>query len=112
MKLETGIQTAILNYLSYYENQGKLYCFRSNSFGGFIQRSNGTRGYIKNNKRGLPDIVCCISGRFLALEIKTDKGKQSEFQKAAQTAIEKSGGLYSIVRSVDDVEKIIKSLTL
>lgn len=111
MGTETGIQTAILNYLALLENQGKVYAFRNNSFGGFIQRRDGSKGFIKNNKRGMPDIIVCVGGMFVGLEVKTEKGRQSQVQKEAEEAINKAGGLYFIVRSVTEVETIIRQLT-
>lgn len=110
MNLETGIQTAILNLLSLYENMGKVYALRHNSFSGKIIGRSGHMGFMKQSKKGVPDILCCIGGRFVGFEVKTDTGKQSPDQKTAQTAIEKCGGLYYLVRSVNEVENIVKLL--
>lgn len=107
---ESGIQTAILHYLALLENQGKVYAFRNNSFRGFIQRRNGTKGFIKNNKRGVPDIIMCYKGCFVGLEVKTEKGRQSQTQKEAEQAINEAGGYYYIVRSVDDVDEVLNLL--
>ena len=43
------------------------------------------------------------NGRFLAIECKTEIGKQSDLQKAFQAMIESHGGLYILARSVADV---------
>lgn len=108
MKLESGIQQAIINYLSLLELQGKVYWFRNNSFAGFIQRANGSVGRINNAKRGMPDIVVCYQGRFIAIEVKAPRGRQSEFQKEAEAAIKKAGGDYILARSLDDIVTILK----
>lgn len=106
--MESLIQQACLTYLQMLENQGKLYFVRNNSFAGFLQRGNGSVGYIKNQKRGTPDIIVCYQGRFVGLEIKGPKGRQSEFQKEAEAAIRKAGGEYYVIRDTDHLREIIK----
>ena len=60
------------------------------------------RGYTN----GQPDLVVLMpSGRTLLVEIKTPHGRQSEAQKAYQTAAENLGYEYYIWRSVDDAKK-------
>ena len=103
---ESVIQKAIMQYLQILENQGKLYFFRAGS--GAIPTGNG--GYFKTGKVGCPDIVVCLRGLFVGLEIKNEKGRQSPSQKIAQEAIETAGGRYYIVRSVDDVERILEEI--
>lgn len=100
---ESLIQRAILEYLAYVKD---IYFFRSNS--GSVVTSNGR--FFRTGKKGCPDIICCYKGLFIGFEIKNEKGKQSIFQKDAQIDIEKAGGKYYLVRSVDDVEKIINQL--
>ena len=56
------------------------------------------------------DINAIYNGLYIGLEVKSSEGKQSPDQKIIQAEIERAGGLYYIVRSVDDVEKIINEL--
>ena len=42
-------------------------------------------------------------GRYVALEVKTDKGKQTEDQKQYEASIKENGGCYFLVRSLADV---------
>ena len=107
MGIEAGIQTAILVYLSMLENQGKCYVVRVNSFAGHLQRANGSRGYVKNNKPGCPDILVCYKGKFIGLEVK-HKTKQSDYQKQAEEQIKSAGGEYFIVHDVLEVVELIK----
>ncbi len=58
-------------------------------------------------EKGWPDLTLCVSGTFYAMEIKTLQGKQSTEQKAFQHRIEKAGGLYHIVRSVDEALNLL-----
>jgi len=57
--------------------------------------------------KGLPDIIVIQNGKFIGLEVKTKTGRQRETQKNVQNKIEKVGGEYYIVRSVDDVKRIL-----
>jgi Holliday junction resolvase len=45
------------------------------------------------SKRGTPDILACIKGLFVAIELKTDTGKLSALQEYNLEAIAKSGGI-------------------
>lgn len=51
------------------------------------------------------DMVGQTIGQAIAIEVKTDKGRQSDAQKKWQAAWEKHGGLYVLARSPDDVYK-------
>ena len=53
---------------------------------------------------GIPDIICCYRGRFVALEVKTDTGKPTKLQEAVIRKINRAGGTALIVRSVEDVK--------
>lgn len=52
---------------------------------------------------GIPDIIACVRGRFIAFEVKTATGKATSLQKATLQKILASGGTAEIVRSVDEV---------
>jgi len=58
---------------------------------------------------GSADILGIIkhNGTLLAIEVKTDTGRQTEQQKAFQNMIESHGGIYILARSVDDVKRRI-----
>lgn len=43
-------------------------------------------------KSGIPDILACINGRFVAIEVKAASGKPSELQLYNIEAIKKAGG--------------------
>lgn len=52
---------------------------------------------------GLPDIICCIKGHFVAIELKSTKGKLSKIQMVEAAKIIKAGGKYFVVRSMDEL---------
>ncbi len=108
--------------MSRYENsldayvEGRLmhvphsYSFRNNSFAGHIERRDGSRGFIRNASKGTPDRILLLAGKFVGLEFKTVAGKQSADQKLAQEAIEEAGGRYFIIRTSEDVERMLKEV--
>lgn len=104
---EKSVQSAVLQYLGTLENMGKVYYFRNNSFQGSFERSNGSRGYIRNSKQGVPDIIVCYKGKWIGLELKGTKGVQSDYQKQAEAAIKLAGGEYYIIRDLQEVIDII-----
>ena len=52
---------------------------------------------------GVPDIIGCFKGRLIGIEIKSEKGVVSEYQKEFIENINRAGGLAFVARSVDDV---------
>ena len=59
---------------------------------------------------GLPDIICCVGGRFVGLEVKTADGRLSKLQEVMITKIKAAGGEAFKVTSVEEVREIIKNL--
>ena len=56
------------------------------------------------------DMVGQTVGVALQVEFKTGKGSQSDKQEGWQTAVEKAGGIYSVIRSVDEFRALITRL--
>jgi len=48
-------------------------------------------------RSGVPDIICCYKGRFLAIECKAGAGKTTALQDRELAAIKAAGGLQVIV---------------
>ena len=87
---ESQIQTKIIKYL--------------NGIGAYTIKT------ITTNKNGCPDVICCLNGKFIALEVKADKGIVSKLQEHNIKQIKNSDGIAEVVRSVDEVKKIIECL--
>lgn len=51
---------------------------------------------------GGADLIGLWNGRFIAIEIKTETGRQSEDQRRFQELVTAKGGEYVILRSVED----------
>ena len=56
---------------------------------------------------GVPDIICCYKGIFIALEVKAPDGKLTVLQEATIRRIKDAYGIAEVVRSVEDVKTII-----
>ena len=53
--------------------------------------------------KGAPDRIIFFKGKTICCEIKKPSGVQSEYQKQFQVDVERSGGIYIIAKSLDDV---------
>jgi Holliday junction resolvase len=56
---------------------------------------------------GIPDIIICYNGRFVALEVKVGKNKPTRLQAATIEQIQKAGGTAEVVYSLEDAKKVI-----
>lgn len=71
----------------------------------------GSTKYIPTTgTKGSADISATIMGRSVKIEIKYNKDRQSKDQKIYQEAIEKSGGIYWIVKTFEDFLKKYEDL--
>ncbi|GHV07655.1 hypothetical protein FACS1894217_08850 [Clostridia bacterium] len=59
---------------------------------------------------GLPDIICCLRGRFVAFEVKTPVGKLTKLQESTLTKIRNAKGYAYKVTSPQEVKEIIENL--
>ena len=111
---EGVVQKAALDYLAWLELQGKLIFWRQNNTGVWDARSGSYRKPKGPGARlGVPDIMVIIPplGRLVAIECKAPKGVQSKPQQGFQRAHEAMGGIYFVIRSLDDLREAIKAST-
>jgi mevalonate kinase len=90
---EKNITAAILRYLKAVPG-----CFCWKEHGGIYGTS------------GLPDIICCVNGRFVAFEVKTEDGRLSKLQELAIAKITAAGGAAFMVRSVAEVRQHLEKI--
>ena len=95
---EADIQRHILMWLDYV----KIFHYRNNS--GAFKREDGH--FYRFGAVGSPDIICVIGGKYIGIEVKAAKGKQSENQKTFQKELEKAGGKYILARKLEDVYEL------
>ena len=69
------------------------------------------RFQAQSNLNGIPDILCLYKGFFIGLELKREKGGHAtQLQLRKIKNINDNGGIGVLVRSVEDVDKIIKAI--
>ncbi|GIW60815.1 MAG: hypothetical protein KatS3mg087_1881 [Patescibacteria group bacterium] len=98
---EDKIQAQIVKYLRLHNDRCIV----------FHIPNGGTRNIIEASKfkrigvlAGVADLVVLLpKGRCVFLEVKTQRGQQSERQKQFEKRVKELGFDYHIVRSVDDV---------
>ena len=89
--LEKTITNQILKYL-----KAQPECFAFKEHGGIYGTS------------GIPDILCCYKGKFLAFEVKTPKGKLSKLQEITIEKICEAQGLAFKVTSLEEVKEMLR----
>lgn len=89
--------------LEYLQIKGYV-CKRNNSGKIFLKNPNGSTRAINVGEAGWPDVEGMTkTGQYFGIEFKTPIGKQSPDQVVMQDRIRKSGGIYILARSVQDV---------
>lgn len=91
---ETGVQKSIQEYI---RNIGG-YCFKVH--GSIYMRA------------GIPDIICCVKGQFVGIEVKDGDNKASALQEAHIRQIKKAGGLAFVAYNINDVKDELIKLKL
>lgn len=94
MTKEQNVQTSIMNYIS--------------SIGGLPIKFNNMGIYAK---AGVSDILACIKGRFVAIEVKRPGNKPSAVQLQFITAVNSIGGLAFWADNLQDVKDKLKELS-
>jgi Holliday junction resolvase len=61
-------------------------------------------------RAGIPDIICCVDGAFVAFELKAGKGKTTALQDREIAAILKNGGYATVINetNVYKVKEVIE----
>lgn len=93
MSKEQDIQTKIMDYIA--------------SIGGLPIKFNNIGIYAK---AGVSDILACIKGRFVAIEVKKPGNKPSKLQENFINGVNSIGGLAFWADNLDDVKEKLKEL--
>ncbi len=80
---EKQFQIEVIKYLK------SINCWHVKIWGGGYQRS------------GIPDILACINGRFVALELKAESGQATALQTVNIRKIKESGGFAMVLYPKD-----------
>ena len=66
---------------------------------------------VTAGRAGTPDIIACYEGRLIALEVKTRSGRVSPLQRVEGQRVERAGGVFAVVRSVDEALATLEAAT-
>jgi hypothetical protein len=63
-------------------------------------------------RAGVPDIIVCFNGLFIAIECKAGKGKTTALQDRELAAIKEAGGISTVINetNIELVEKILSEV--
>jgi len=62
-------------------------------------------------QRGVPDLVCCVDGLFVAMEVKRPGvGRLTDLQALTIERIRDAGGVAEVVTSVDEAAAVIEEV--
>lgn len=62
--------------------------------------------------RGISDIICCYSGKFIAIETKVHPNKPSTLQYRFLNDVGKAGGYTLVAYSLEDVKSLFEIVRL
>lgn len=102
---EKATQKLIIDYLK----AKRIFHFRANT-GAVKADYFGKKRLIRFGTPGCADILCCFRGRFVGIEVKSEKGKQTKLQQMWQESLENAGGLYILAFCLEDVTNALKRL--
>ena len=87
------------------ENRMKKYLSNKNIYH-FKVHGNGFM------RSGIPDLICCVNGHFVAIEIKRPdgKGKVSKLQEIEIDRIKRSNGIAVVMNNYDEFVKFISEI--
>lgn len=94
---EKDLQRQVLDYLSLRH----IFNYRNNS-GAMVSEYKGKKRFMRFGATGSPDIVMVMDGIYIGVEVKGTNGKQSDGQKVFQEELEKAGGMYLLVHSMEE----------
>ena len=102
---ESQVQKVILQWL---EMQKDLTVIRFNAIGIPLGETGKFRPI---RMKGVSDLICCVRGKFLAIEVKREKGgKLSDYQKAFLQTVEDVGGKAIVATSLDEVIETVNEI--
>ena len=106
-----GLTKFILDWLAFYDCYGA----RINT-GGIAIGAVGAGGREKikyacsQSTKGVADVIACIRGRLVMLEVKAGKDRPRADQLEQQQLVRKAGGYYEFIHNADEFVQVIKAV--
>jgi len=107
-KSEKAIEHEILNYLNRIEGCFAWKVNTTGIFDGVVYRKAASPFIFA----GVSDIIGVFKGTIIAFEVKTETGKTSKPQEVFISKIQRCGGVSGVVRSVQDVRRVLLAVGL
>lgn len=110
---ESALQSQIIDYLTYLENQGLLW-FSRISMLPIMQEDKRTgriirRSMPRGGKKGMSDLLIFFNKKTIWVELKSNQGKQSKDQILFENNIKNfSGGKYYLIKTFEELINILK----
>jgi hypothetical protein len=82
-----------------------VFVWRNNT-GAALDRRTGR--FVRFGVPGGADILGCAHGAPIALELKSQRGRQTHEQQVFQRAFERGGGLYRVVRTLEEALQVVE----
>lgn len=101
-QLEKSIENAILDWINLHP---RGFAFKVNTMGVYDASIGGYRKTGKYTLKGTSDILGLWHDKFLAIEVKTAKGRVSAEQKAFIEKVRSQGGIAFVARSLDEARR-------
>lgn len=60
--------------------------------------------------KGFPDLICCVCGLFVAVELKVGDNDMQSDQKLWKKRIEKAGGVHECFRTLEEFQEMIETI--
>lgn len=80
----------------------------------YFMDNKGNNVYFFNTAdgftKGVPDILLCVCGQFVAIELKVGNNKLTDLQKHILYSIKKAGGIGEVAWSWEEVRDIINKI--
>jgi len=104
---EKQLQKIIIEYLRYHP---KVAWIERINVGAHVIDEKNSRRFVRYSFKGCSDILGQMkNGKFLAVEVKSARGRLTEYQSEFINKVNKSGGLALVVRSLDDVQDALNN---
>jgi|DEB0MinimDraft_3_1074331.scaffolds.fasta_scaffold00323_14 penicillin-binding protein-related factor A (putative recombinase) len=101
-ELEKNIENTILDWINL---RPRGFAFKVNTVGIYDASIGGYRKTGKYTLKGTSDILGLWHDKFLAIEVKTARGRVSAEQKAFIDKVKSQGGIAFVARSLDEAIK-------
>ena len=71
------------------------------------ERGGYTVNVVRASRSGVPDILACVEGKFIGIEVKVGTNKSTLLQEHNAKQIEKAGGIAVVIRSMAEMRDFL-----